>query len=86
MKPLVLAVAVVAGMLGTALADHHLQKRALQEARCMPASMREASRSGGNVAYSVVCDDAASREITLVCTPTRCVADAHSEHSGADEP
>lgn len=69
-----------------AFADHHLEKRALMEARCIPAEMREASRAGAHVAYEVTCNDAAARRITLVCGPTRCAVDAHAEHSEDDEP
>lgn len=83
-----LAIVVLAASMpgASALADHHLQKRALMEARCIPSAIREASRSGANVAYEVVCGDAAARRLTLVCGPSRCSVDAHSEHFEDDEP
>jgi hypothetical protein len=85
MRPL-FAVLTALATCTPAMADHHLEKRALMEARCIPAEFREAARVGAQVAYEVVCNDAAARRITLVCGPTRCAVDAHSEHSEVDEP
>lgn len=87
MRLLVLCAAALLAAVAPARADHHLQKRALQEARCLPRSVDEISRSNDNVAYLVICSDASARRLVLVCTPSRCLADPHGEHDdGEDEP
>ena len=62
-----------------AAAPHSMVKRGLQEARCIPASLTEAVRAGGRVAYEVTCRGATHRTLVLVCTPTRCFPDEHGE-------
>lgn len=64
-----------------ASADHHLVKRALQEARCLPASLREVSRPGPNLVLEARCKGRGDRRITLLCTPARCVMDDHGSHA-----
>ena len=80
---LTLAATSVLGVLAAAYgarAEHHLVERALQEARCIPASVRETSRSGGSVTYAAECRDASRRALTLVCTLSRCFIDDHGAH------
>lgn len=68
-----------------AVADHHFVKRALQEARCLPASLTELTRNEGTLVYEARCRGAAGRVLTLVCTPARCVADDHASHDTNEE-
>ena len=65
-------------------APHSMVKRGLQEARCIPASLVEAVRANGRVAYEVTCSGPYRRTLVLVCTPTRCFPDEHGETSEDD--
>lgn len=72
--------ALLAGLIwcgAASAAPHALVKRGLQEARCVPASLVEAIRSRGTIAYEVVCREAPDRKLVLVCTPHRCFPDEH---------
>lgn len=81
-----ICIAATAAILATpAAADHHLLKRALQEARCTPREIRELPGSGGNLVYKARCMEAGDRVLALVCTPTRCLADDHARHSPDEE-
>lgn len=74
--------AAAVGALGCEVASaapHSLVKRGLQEASCIPASLVEAVRAPGRVAYDVTCRGAVRRTLVLVCTPTRCFPDEHGE-------
>lgn len=68
-----------------AKADHHLQKRALQEARCIPASLKQVSGDRDNVVYEARCKGARERMLLLICTASRCVIDDHRSHDPEDE-
>jgi predicted dinucleotide-utilizing enzyme len=68
-----------------ALADHHLVKRALQEARCTPASLKQMDGASGTLVYQAVCSGAAGRVLTIVCTTERCFPDDHAAHAQDDE-
>lgn len=60
-------------------------KRALQEARCIPASVKEIQASPRRTVYSVTCRGGTPRQFTAICTVTGCFMDAHSEHRDVDE-
>ncbi len=79
-------IAAAAALLAApASADHHLLKRALQEARCTPREVREVSNAGGSFVYEARCIEGGNRVLALVCTATRCLADDHGRHSPDDE-
>lgn len=81
--PLIIVLALLAP--SPAMADHHLQKRALQEARCIPASLKQVSGDRDNVVYEARCRGAKERMLLLVCTASRCVIDDHGSHDTEDE-
>lgn len=88
-----LAASSVAALLGLgvggtdALAQHHIVKRALQTAGCIPAQLRQIPTGGGTLVYEARCRGGADRVVNLVCTPTRCLVDEHSRHADEeDEP
>lgn len=68
-----------------AAADHHLVKRALQEARCIPATFRRTDEQGRPSTYTVECRGRPRRTLTLVCTAARCFVDDHRGHERDDE-
>jgi hypothetical protein len=68
-----------------ALADHHLVKRALQEARCIPASLKQVEGASNTLTYLAVCTGASKRVLTIVCTSKRCFPDDHAAHGKDDE-
>lgn len=79
-------IAAAAAVLVTpAKADHHLLKRALQEARCTPREVREIAKDGLNLVYEARCREAGDRVLAVVCTSTRCLAGDHGRHSPDEE-
>lgn len=68
-----------------ASAEHHLLKRALQEANCLPASVEELSRSGENLVFEARCKGSTNRRLTLLCTPARCAVDDHGRHAPEED-
>lgn len=68
-----------------ASAEHHLVKRALQEANCLPASVDEVSRSGENLVLEARCKGSTNRRLILLCTPVRCAVDDHGRHAPEED-
>jgi hypothetical protein len=79
-------IALVLAFAGSpAFADHHLVKRALQEARCTPASLKQVVGPPGALIYEARCTGPSQRTLTLVCTSKLCFPDDHSAHGPEDE-
>lgn len=69
---------------GAVRADHHLLKRALQEARCIPASATRVAGEASVTAYEVVCRGA-PRNLVVVCDARACRAETADHHDRADD-
>ena len=61
-------------------ADHHLLERALQESRCIPKKVRRMTNGNVRTIYEVECRQARKRYLTVICSPVRCMVDAHDDH------
>lgn len=67
-----------------ARADHHLLERALQESRCIPKEVRQVTNGNMRTIYEVECRQAKKRYLTVICSPVRCIVDAHGDHDDED--
>lgn len=67
-----------------AQADHHLLKRALQEARCIPLRVERIPGQSAIVAYAVACLRP-PRALVVVCDARACRAEVAEHHDRDDD-
>ncbi|WP_244424699.1 hypothetical protein [Methylobacterium nodulans] len=77
----------LAALLATApaQADHHLLKRALQQAGCIPRATTQVLRDGARAIYDVTCLGPDPDRVTIVCTGRVCLPDNPDHHDLLDE-
>ena len=86
MKSLAIVVMLTIPLISTAaMGDHHLVKRALQEAKCIPQSVQTVQGSAPNLVLEASCLGGPERKVTIVCTRTRCLADDHEAHGPGED-
>ncbi|GJD98728.1 MULTISPECIES: hypothetical protein [Methylobacterium] len=70
---------------GPAQADHHLLKRALQQAGCIARSTSLIQRDGPRTVYDVTCLGSTPDRVIVVCTGRICLPDDPRHHGAEDE-
>ena len=70
---------------GPAQADHHLLKRALQQAGCIARDTTLVLRDGARTVYDVTCLGRFPDRVLVVCTGRVCLPDDPDHHSADDE-
>jgi hypothetical protein len=59
-----------------AWATHHLLKRALQQANCIPHATQQILNDGVRAIYDVTCVGSSPGRVTIVCTSFICLRDS----------
>lgn len=69
-----------------ATADHHREKRASQETRCISAAFNEVSKAGSSMVDKARCKEAGDHTPILVSSARRCIVDERgSQNPEGDE-
>ncbi|WP_053080493.1 hypothetical protein [Methylobacterium variabile] len=71
--------------IGPAQADHHLLKRALQQAGCIARNTTLVLRDGARSVYDVTCLGLSPDRVLVVCTGRVCLTDDPDHHDADGE-